>query len=82
MTSLDNCIDYRVHLSSYRSCTIYSAKDAKRYLAKYRRLDQALDAYFNSPTAAKNTASTSKLNALFDQYKGKHTSPNTIVYRD
>lgn len=53
----------------------FRAKDAKRYLDKYKRLDAALDAYFNDPVSRRGggsatAASTSKLNALFDKYKG------------
>ncbi|KAI0369326.1 hypothetical protein BV20DRAFT_375929 [Pilatotrama ljubarskyi] len=54
----------------FSSVTGASAKEARRYLTKYKRLEQALDAYYNDPSAgARSTASTSKLNALFDKYK-------------
>lgn len=53
-------------------------KDAKRFIEKYKRVDIAIDAYYNDPTALAMSArrqtesvpSTSKLNALFDKYKG------------
>ena len=45
-------------------------KDAKKYITKYRRLDLAVDAFYNSPPTPAPQASTSKLNALFDKYKG------------
>lgn len=46
------------------------AKDARKFLTKHKRLDLAVDAYYTSPAASKAPASTSKLNALFDKYKG------------
>ncbi|RPD63357.1 defective in Cullin neddylation protein 1 [Lentinus tigrinus ALCF2SS1-6] len=46
-----------------------SAKDARKYLTKYKRLDLAVDAYYNNPPTPAPQASTSKLNALFDKYK-------------
>ncbi|CDO68750.1 hypothetical protein BN946_scf184989.g16 [Trametes cinnabarina] len=57
-------------IAQFSSVTGASTKEARRYLTKYKRLDQALDAYYNDPSAgARHTASTSKLNALFDKYK-------------
>ncbi|KAK0200708.1 defective in Cullin neddylation protein 1, partial [Desarmillaria ectypa] len=60
--------------AQFCSVTGAPAKDAKRYLDKYKRLDAALDAYFNDPVSRRGggsatAASTSKLNALFDKYK-------------
>ncbi|TBU31249.1 Cullin binding-domain-containing protein [Dichomitus squalens] len=55
--------------AQFSAVTGASSKDARRYLTKFRRLDQALDAYYNDPHAGKPVASTSKLNALFDKYK-------------
>lgn len=57
-------------------------KDAKKFLDKYKRVDVAIDAYYGDPAALASTAkhsaaaaaggaSTSKLNALFDKYKGE-----------
>lgn len=54
-------------------------KDAKKFLDRHKRLDSALDAYFNNPNAPPSPSSqqptsapsTSKLNALFLKYKGK-----------
>jgi hypothetical protein len=50
-----------------------SQKDAKRYLDKHqRRLDAAIDAYFQESNGRTTVAaSSSKLNALFDRYKGE-----------
>lgn len=58
-------------------------KDARRYLTKYKRLDQALDAFYSDPSAgARATASTSKLAALFDKYKGaSYEPPPLLSYR-
>ncbi|TCD63472.1 Scaffold-type E3 ligase [Steccherinum ochraceum] len=56
-------------------CTITSAsvRDAKRFLEKYKRVEIAVDAYYNEPAQAQQASipqpSTSKLNALFDKYK-------------
>ncbi|THH28757.1 hypothetical protein EUX98_g5417 [Antrodiella citrinella] len=50
-----------------------STKDAKRFLAEYKRVDIAVDAFYNEPVQARQASipqpSTSKLNALFDKYK-------------
>ncbi|KAG1787267.1 defective in Cullin neddylation protein 1 [Suillus plorans] len=49
-----------------------SPKDAKRYLDKHqRRLDAAIDAYYQEGGGRTTVASTSKLNALFEKYKGE-----------
>ena len=62
-----------LYLDSYR--------DAKRYLDKFKRVDIAVDAYYNgdlppssTPKTSTSQPSTSKLNALFDQYKGGYRS--------
>ncbi|KAJ7733178.1 hypothetical protein B0H16DRAFT_1769630 [Mycena metata] len=54
-------------------------KDAKKSLKKYKRIDVAVDAYYSDPTALAARShtrtlhgpSTSKINAVFDKYKGK-----------
>ncbi|KAI0673143.1 hypothetical protein C8Q78DRAFT_702535 [Trametes maxima] len=70
----DREMDDRV--MQFSSVTGASSKDARRYLTKYKRLDQALDAYYNDPGAgARSTASSSKLGALFDKYKGAFPRP-------
>jgi hypothetical protein len=50
-----------------------SAKDAKKYIEKYKRLEVAIDAFYNEPMQSRqtNAPSTSKLNQLFDTYKGE-----------
>lgn len=52
-----------------------STKEAKRFLAEYKRVDIAVDAYYNEPVQSRQASipqpSTSKLNALFDTYKGE-----------
>ncbi|PBK85653.1 hypothetical protein ARMGADRAFT_1036103 [Armillaria gallica] len=66
--------------AQFCSVTGAQAKDAKRYLDKYKRLDAALDAYFNDPVSRRGggsatAASTSKLNTLFDKYKDPVNRP-------
>ncbi|KAM5530331.1 hypothetical protein V8D89_016002 [Ganoderma adspersum] len=60
------------------SVTGASSKDARRYLSKYRRLDQAVDAFYSDPQAGKPSASTSKLNSLFDRYKDSDGDDITV----
>ena len=57
-------------------------KDAKKFLDRHKRLEIAIDAYYNDSMAVSATArqqanvttpSTSKLNSLFDKYKGQIT---------
>lgn len=53
-------------------------KDARRFLDKHKRVDIAMDAFYNDAAAmasavknqTESSPSTSKLNALFDTYKG------------
>lgn len=57
------------------------ARDAKKFIEYHQRLDVAVDAYFNNPNAFASSSSksrtkteapsTSKLNQLFDRYKGR-----------
>jgi hypothetical protein len=64
----------------------YRVKDARRFLDKYKRVDIAIDAYYSDPSAGgaagrrtENPApSTSKLNALFDKYRGEHLSTHVF----
>lgn len=66
-----------------RDAHIRRVKDAKKYLEKFKRVDIAIDSFYNDPGMFSNTAtptaatsrrpeapSTSKLNTLFDKYKG------------
>ncbi|KAI0062982.1 DUF298-domain-containing protein [Artomyces pyxidatus] len=50
-----------------------SVKEAKRYIDKYKRVDVAVDTYYNEAPAARAkdpaAPSTSKLTQLFDKYK-------------
>lgn len=50
-----------------------SSKDARKYLEQYgRRVDHAIDAYYNQPVSSRREStgpSTSKLSQLFDHYK-------------
>ncbi|PIL26029.1 hypothetical protein GSI_11783 [Ganoderma sinense ZZ0214-1] len=61
--------------SQYNFCR---SKDARRYLTKYRRLDQAVDAFYSDPQAGRPSASTSKLNSLFDKYKDRDGDDITV----
>lgn len=59
-----------VSTDQYRSRT----RDARKFIDKYKRLEIAIDAYYNEPMMSRQTQpsapSTSKLNQVFDQYKG------------
>ncbi|KAJ7153402.1 hypothetical protein C8R43DRAFT_444749 [Mycena crocata] len=65
------------NIAQFCGVTGAAVKDAKKFLEKYKRVDIAIDAYYNDPTALSTpkaappvaAASTSKLNALFDKYK-------------
>lgn len=71
-----------------------SVKDAKKYLEKYnRRVEIAIDAFYNDPHMHRSShtsgPSTTKLNQLFDKYKGtaicayapRSHSPNRVTHR-
>ncbi|KAF9228142.1 DUF298-domain-containing protein [Gyrodon lividus] len=57
--------------AEFCSITGTSQKEAKRYLDKHKRLDVAIDAFFQDGgnRRPESSASTSKLTALFDKYK-------------
>ncbi|EIM84253.1 DUF298-domain-containing protein [Stereum hirsutum FP-91666 SS1] len=59
-------------LLQFTSITSASIKDARKYLDKYKRVEIAVDAYYNDlssrPRTTEPPASTSKLNAVFDNY--------------
>lgn len=67
------------NIQQFCSITGSSAKDAKKFLDHYKRLDFAMDAYFNNPGQFASSSSksrvkealpsSSKLNTLFDKYK-------------
>ena len=52
------------------------ARDARRFLEQHQgRVDHAIDAFYNEPVRARREPagpSTSKLNQLFDHYKGEN----------
>ena len=63
-------------------------KDAKRFLGTYKRVDIAIDAFYNDASSVAATArrhetitapSTSKLNLLFDNYKGTYILPVSFL---
>ncbi|KZP33208.1 defective in Cullin neddylation protein 1 [Athelia psychrophila] len=70
------------NIAQFCGVTGASVKDAKKYLEKFKRVDIAIDSFYNDPGMFSNTAtptaatsrrpeapSTSKLNTLFDKYK-------------
>ena len=61
-------------ISGRRLTLTFSTKDAKRFLEQYgRRLDHAIDAFYNQPPTGRREPagpSTTKLNQLFENYKG------------
>ena len=54
-------------------------KEAKRYVDRYKRLDAALDAFYSDSgnRRPESNVSISKINALFDRYKGDPFVPHT-----
>ncbi|KAI0032114.1 defective in Cullin neddylation protein 1 [Vararia minispora EC-137] len=50
---------------------VSSLRDAQRYIQKHKRLDAAIDAYYNDQATRKQDAgpSTTRINQLFDSYK-------------
>lgn len=67
--------------------SISRVKDAKKFLEKYKRVDLAIDMYYNDPNALAATAkqkqsepSTSKLTSLFDKYKGALFLVQSLVF--
>ncbi|CAL1698208.1 unnamed protein product [Somion occarium] len=59
-------------IAQFVGVTGASTRDAKRFLDKYKRVDIAIDAFYNEPVALPTRApapSTSKLSTLFDKYK-------------
>lgn len=63
-------------MAQFCGVTGASVKDAQKFLAKYKRVDVAVDAYYSDPQAlaasARRTepaASTSKISELFERYK-------------
>ncbi|KAL0952666.1 hypothetical protein HGRIS_006909 [Hohenbuehelia grisea] len=65
-----------------------SVKDARRFIERHKRLDYAIDAYYNDPNAFSAVStprrqepaapSTSKLNSLFDTYKDPDSEYITV----
>ncbi|KAG9217845.1 hypothetical protein PLEOSDRAFT_1067985 [Pleurotus ostreatus PC15] len=65
-------------IAQFCGVTGASTRDARKFLEKYKRVDIAIDAYYNDPNAFSGGSrrnndssgpSTSKLNSLFDKYK-------------
>lgn len=70
----NNVIKLCYSLRGLRDCR---PKDAKKFLDKYKRVDAAIDSYYNDPNqfggaSSRKTDSerVTKLNALFEKYKG------------
>ncbi|RXW18005.1 hypothetical protein EST38_g7844 [Candolleomyces aberdarensis] len=75
-------VDKKMEENIVQFCAITAAstRDARKFLEHHGRLDVAVDAYFNNPNQFASSSksrkqeqpaapSTSKINALFDQYK-------------
>lgn len=66
--------------SSTLSLVFCSVKDAKRYLEKHKRIENAIDAYYNegggssssrtTPSGSDPATITQRLNQMYDTYKG------------
>lgn len=69
-------------IEQFVGVTGVSHRDARRFLDKYKRVDIAIDAYYNDPNAAAPprpaAVSTTKLNQLFDQYKDPDSEEITV----
>jgi DCN1-like protein 1/2 len=48
---------------------LHSVREAKKFIEKFKRVDVAIDAYYNDPPPTP-PLNTSKLHILFDKYKG------------
>ncbi|KAK7448478.1 Scaffold-type E3 ligase [Stygiomarasmius scandens] len=76
-------------ISQFCAVTGASSKEAKRFLEKYKKLEVAVDAFYNDPSAMAAATrrnnegpSTSKLSQLFDKYKdpdGDEISANGTI---
>jgi hypothetical protein len=51
---------------------LHSVRDAKKFIEKFKRVDVAIDAYYNDlpPPTVNPILNTSKLHNIFDKYKG------------
>ncbi|OBZ74712.1 Defective in cullin neddylation protein 1 [Grifola frondosa] len=68
-------------IEQFRSVTGAPVREAKQYLQRYKRVDIAVDAYYNEPAASiarSSGPSTTKLNQLFDTYKDPNGEDITI----
>ncbi|KAI0339122.1 DUF298-domain-containing protein [Trametopsis cervina] len=70
-------------IAQFVGVTGASSRDAKKYLEKHnRRVDLAIDAFYNDPNAHRPShssgPSTSKLNQLFDTYKDPDEDEITV----
>ncbi|EDR09590.1 uncharacterized protein LACBIDRAFT_293835 [Laccaria bicolor S238N-H82] len=76
------------NISQFCAVTGASARDARKFLEAHKRVDVAIDAYYNDPNAfstptkqkARDTGppSTGKLSTLFDKYKDPDSKEITV----
>ncbi|THH04418.1 hypothetical protein EW145_g5538 [Phellinidium pouzarii] len=73
------------NITQFCSVTGSSLKDARKFLEKYKRLDAAIDSYYNNPNqfggaSSKKTEADriARLGALFEKYKDPHEDEITI----
>ncbi|KAF9054147.1 Cullin binding-domain-containing protein [Panaeolus papilionaceus] len=76
---------YDTEVAQFCSITGASARDARKFVEHYKRLDMAMDAYYNNPnqfrskSSSTSTApSTAKIEALFQSYKDPDGDEITI----
>ncbi|KAI0791042.1 defective in Cullin neddylation protein 1 [Abortiporus biennis] len=69
-------------IAQFVGVTGATVKDARRYLDKYKKVEIAVDAFYNEPVQPRQSsipsASTSKLNDLFNKYKDSDGDDITI----
>jgi len=65
-------------ITQFCGITGASTADARRYLEKYKRLDQAVDMYYTNPPPAPTKSagpSTTKITQIFERYKAADEAP-------
>lgn len=60
-------------LEQFAAITGATPRDAQRYLAKHKRVDVAVDAWFAEQGSRGPQVSTQKIGQLFDKYKGQYS---------
>ncbi|KAI0076998.1 defective in Cullin neddylation protein 1 [Panus rudis PR-1116 ss-1] len=76
---MDPQLDEKV--SQFVGVTGASAADAKKYLKQYKRVDVAIDAFYNEPISRPAAAqpNQSQLAELYDKYKDPDSNPEAIT---